>query len=131
MAETIFLKLEEVIAIHHDQIKRYGGSHGIHDLNLLISAISRPQATFAGEDLYPNVFLKASELMHSLILNHSFIDGNKRTAVISSARFLYINGYKLNVTKKDLIKITLDVESKKTDIAQLSYWLKKNSKKIS
>ena len=131
MAETIFLKLEEVIAIHHDQIKRYGGSHGIRDLNLLISAISRPQATFAGEDLYPNIFLKASALMHSLILNHSFIDGNKRTAVISSARFLYINGYKLNVTKKDLIKITLDVESKKTDIAQLSYWLKKNSKKIS
>jgi len=71
---VIFLSFEEVIAIHHDQINRYGGSHGIRDLNLLISAISRPQASFAGKDLYPNLFLKAAALVHSLTLNHSFID---------------------------------------------------------
>ena len=131
MADTIFLKLEEIIAIHHDQVKRYGGSHGIRDLNLLISAISRPQASFAGEDLYPDIFTKASALMHSLILNHSFIDGNKRTAVVTCARFLYVNGYLFEASKSQLVKVALKVESKEWDIEKISNWLEKNSKKIS
>ena len=87
------MKLDEVIAIHHDQIKRYGGSHGIRDLNLLISAVSRPQASFAGKDLYTTVFDKTAALIHSLIMNHPFVDGNKRTAMVSGARTLFINGY--------------------------------------
>lgn len=131
MANIIFLELEEVIAIHHDQIKRYGGSHGIRDLNLLISGISRPQASFAGEDLYSDLFAKASALMHSLILNHPFIDGNKRTAVVSCARFLYVNGYQFTASKNELVKAALKVESKEWDIEKISSWLKKHSKKVS
>lgn len=128
--ETNFLKLEEVIAFHYDQIRRYGGSHGIRDLNFLISAVSRPQTSFAGEDLYTDVFAKAAALMHSLMLNHPFIDGNKRTGVVSGARFLFINKYRLKVEKIELVNVALNVESKKWDIEKLSSWLKKHSKKI-
>jgi len=127
---VIFLSFEEVIAIHHDQINRYGGSHGIRDLNLLISAISRPQASFAGKDLYPNLFLKAAALVHSLTLNHPFIDGNKRTAIVSCARFLYINGYVFKVSKKELVETALKIESKDWDIEKISSWLKKYSRKV-
>ena len=130
MKEIIFLKLEEVIAIHHDQIKRYGGSHGIRDLNLLISAISRPQASFAGEDLYSDLFDKAAAFIHSLILNHPFLDGNKRTAIVSGARFLYVNCYLFNAGNSELVVAALKIESKKWDISKISSWLKKNSKKL-
>ena len=110
VSDIIFLNLEQVLAIHHDQVTKYGGLHGIRDLNLLISAISRPQASFAGEDLYTNIFLKAAALVHSLVLNHSFIDGNKRTAIVSAARFLFINGYRLKVGTTQLVDACLNIK---------------------
>lgn len=130
MDDVNFLGLDEVLAIHHDQIERYGGLHGIRDLNLLISALARPQVTFAGRDLYPDLFSKASALIHSLTLNHSFIDGNKRTAIVSTARFLYINGFALKMSEKELINLPLKIDSKDLDPEGISSWLKKHSRKI-
>lgn len=129
MKSIVFLTFEEVVAIHHDQINRYGGSHGIRDLGLLMSAISRPQVSFAGKDLYPNIFTKAAALMQSLILNHPFVDGNKRTAVVASARSLFVNSYILKSNKKELIAIALNIGVKNWNIEKVSFWLKKNSKK--
>ena len=125
-----FLSLDEILAIHYDQINRYGGSHGVRDFNLLISAASRLQATFGGFDLYPDIFSKAAALIHSLVLNHPFIDGNKRTAMVSTARFLFINGYIVKMSKKELVELTLKIESKKMDMESVSSWLKKHLKKI-
>jgi death on curing protein len=125
-----FLSLDEILAIHHDQIERYGGSHGIRDLDLLMSALSRPQATFAGSDLYPDLFSKASALIHSLILNHPFVDGNKRTAIVSTARFLFINGFMLKMSEKELVNLPLKINSKSFDQDEISSWLKKHSEKI-
>ena len=130
MVKTTFLSLEEVLAIHHDQIAKYGGSHGIRDLNLLMSAVSRSQASFAGEDLYSGVFSKAAALMHSLIFNHPFVDGNKRTATVSTARFLFLNRYGFKVRKSNLVKDVVRIESQKWNVDKISLWLKKNSKKI-
>lgn len=130
MDDINFLGLDEVLAIHHDQIERYGGSHGIRDLELLISALARPQATFAGSDLYPDLFSKASALAHSLILNHPFVDGNKRTAIVSTARFLFINGFKLKMSDKELINLPLKINSKNLDQDQIGSWLKRHSKQI-
>lgn len=126
----VYLDLEQILAIHHDQIERYGGSHGIRDLALLESAVARPQSTFAGEDLYPDVFLKAAVIMHGIILNHPFLDGNKRTGTVSAARFLFMNDYMLKTTNKKLVEVALKVESKKISIKQLANWLSKNSKKL-
>lgn len=130
MFNTIFLTVEQIIVIHNNQIEKYGGSHSIASLPLLESAVMRPQSNFGGSDLYPAVFDKAAVLMHSLILNHAFVDGNKRTGTVSAIIFLELNGYKLIVGNNDLIKAALFVGNKKWNISQISSWLKKHSKKI-
>lgn len=131
MARTVFLTLEQVVAIHDDQIERYGGRHGIARLELLESAVMRPQTTFGGNDLYPTLFDKASAMMHSLIMNHAFVDGNKRTATVSGIVFLEFNGFALKVEQDEMIQAALNVRHKKWGIEKLSNWLKKHSKKKS
>jgi death-on-curing family protein len=81
-----YLTLEEVLLLHARLIQRTGGSGGVRDLGLLDSALARPQATFGGQDLYPGLWHKAAALMHSLVKNHPFVDGNKR---IGAALFLW------------------------------------------
>lgn len=128
---TVFLTLEQILLIHYDQVERYGGSLGVRDFSLLESAIFRSQTTFGGSDLYPTIFDKAAALMHSLILNHAFVDGNKRTGTASCLVFLQLNGHALKVSQKELVEVALSVESKKLDIEKLSLWLLNNSKKPS
>ena len=126
----IYLTLEQVLLIHEDQVVRYGGSSGLRDLSLLESAIFRPQSTFGGEDLYQTIFDKVAALMHSLILNHVFVDGNKRTGTASMLVFLELNGYRLKVSQKVLVEAAMNVESKRWNIEEIATWLKKNSKKM-
>jgi len=126
----IYLTLEQVFLIHEDQLVRYGGSSGLRDLALLESAIFRPQSSFDGEDLYPTIFYKAAALMISLILNHAFLDGNKRTGTASMLVFLELNGCKLKISQKTLVNTALGVESKKINIEKLAIWLKKHVKRV-
>ena len=112
--EIIFLTLEQILLIHEDQIDRYGGSHGLRDITLLESAIYRLQTTFGGIDLYPSMFDKAAALVHSLLLNHPFVDGNKRTAIASMLVFLDLNNYSFSVSQKKLTLTALSIENKKT-----------------
>ncbi|OGH11866.1 MAG: hypothetical protein A2857_01570 [Candidatus Levybacteria bacterium RIFCSPHIGHO2_01_FULL_36_15] len=118
-----FITLEQLLVIHEDQIDRYGGIHGIRDLSLLESALFRPQSTYSGEDLYKTIFDKAAALLHSLVLNHPFIDGNKRTAVVAAIIFLQMNSWKLKVPQKELVKTMMDIEAKKFTIPVLADWL--------
>ena len=126
----IFLTVEQVIFVHNDQIERYGGSHGIASLALLESATARPQASFGGSDLYPTLFDKAAAMMHSIVMNHAFVDGNKRTAVVATIIFLELNGYKLEVEQDSLIEAALNTRHGKWDLAELASWLKKHSRKV-
>ncbi len=130
MSNIIFLTFEQVLAIHDNQIELYGGSHGIREITLFESAIMRPQTTFGGNDLYPSIFEKAAVLMHSIVMNHAFVDGNKRTGTVSALVFLEMNGFKLKVNQKDLTNLSLDINSKKSDTKLVALWLKKHSKKI-
>lgn len=130
MKNTKYLTLDVVLAIHDDMVERYGGSFGIRDLGLIQSAIARPQASFGGEDLYPTIIDKAAALFHSLIFNHAFTDGNKRTSLTSTARFLYINGYELTANKQELIDFPLKVENKHLDIDQIANWLQEHTRKL-
>jgi len=130
MTPVRYLIPDEVLAIHQEMINRFGGSHGIRDIGLLYSAIYRPQASFAGTDLYPTLFNKAAALIHSLLLNHQFVDGNKRTAYTSCARFLAINGYSLEATPKEILTSARNIENKKTPIEEIKTWLEKHAKKI-
>jgi death-on-curing protein len=85
-----YLTVEEVLEINAEVI---GGGHALRDLGLLESAVARPQASAFGADAYPDLASKAAALLHSLVLNHAFVDGNKRTAVLSTLVFLDLNGY--------------------------------------
>ncbi|PJA55228.1 type II toxin-antitoxin system death-on-curing family toxin [Candidatus Roizmanbacteria bacterium CG_4_9_14_3_um_filter_33_18] len=127
---VINLSLEQILLIHEDQINSYGGSHGLQDVALFESAVYRSHATFGGIDLYPSIYEKAGALVHSLLLNHPFVDGNKRTAMASMLVFLEINGYLFSATQKELVKTALSIENKKWNIKQISLWLQKHSKKI-
>ena len=80
-----YLTVEQVLFIHMRLIAETGGSPGLRDLGLLASAVARPQATFGGEDLYPDLLSKAAALMDSLVRNHPFVDGNKRVGITAAA----------------------------------------------
>lgn len=125
-----YLTPEQILAIHDQIIKRFGGSHDIRDLGLLESASARPQASFDGQDLYETIFEKAAALLHSLLKNHPFVDGNKRTAVASTGIFLKNNGYKLINQHEKELEFALKVENESLSFEQIADWLKKYSKKI-
>lgn len=130
MRNVRYITLDEVLAVHDDMVERYGGSFGIRDLGLIQSAIARPQASFGGEDLYPTILDKAAALFHSLIFNHAFVDGNKRTSLTTTARFLYVNGYELVAEERELIDFPLRVENKHLDIDEIVKWLREHTRKI-
>lgn len=125
-----YLTPQQVLAIHDQAVRRFGGSHGIRDVGLVESAVARPQASFAGEDLYPDIFDKAAALLQSLLKNHPFVDGNKRTALSSAGIFLKMNGYNLQNKHQEEVEFGIKVDNENLTLEQISSWLKKNSTKI-
>jgi death on curing protein len=95
VADPVFLTLAEVIEVHVDQIRRYGGQAGLRDLGLLQSALAQPQASFAGQWLHNDLYAMAGAYAYHLCQNHPFIDGNKRIALASALVFLELNGISL------------------------------------
>lgn len=124
-----YLTLEDVYAIHRIMIAIGGGRGDIHDFTLLHSAVERPKATFGGQDLYSTVWEKAAALLHSLVKNHPFDDGNKRTAYYSTKRFLYLNGFVLNAKKTAVITFMVSVDVQNLTQKSISSWLKIHCKK--
>ncbi len=125
---TKFPTLDEIVAIHFRVTEKSGGSQGVRDWDLLSSALGRPQATFGGEDLYPDIFLKAAALIQSLSSNHPFIDSNKRTALTTLEYFLHLNGYILKATQREKVDFTLWAENKKPSLEEIADWIKKHTK---
>ena len=93
-----YLSIGQLLALHAQQLRRYGGGTGVRDRGALESALARPAATFGGEDLYPDIADKAAALMHSLALNHPFVDGNKRVAAFGAIVFAESNGHEFLAT---------------------------------
>ena len=124
-----YLAAEQVLFIHYRMIEETGGSHGVRDLTLLQSALARPMATFDDNDLYPDVFSKAAALMHSIIKNHPFVDGNKRTAITTASIFLLQNDYRLKASNKALERFTLKVAAKEVELHKIAKWFKMYSTK--
>lgn len=112
-------------------IKRFGGSSGIRELSLLESAVGRPQSTFDGQDLYESLFHKAASLLQSLLKNHPFVDGNKRTALTSAGMFLNINGYKLLNFHEEEENFAIKVNNEKLTVEEIAKWLQGHSQEES
>jgi death-on-curing protein len=111
-------------------IKKHGGSSGVRDMGMLESAVHRPFATYANEDLYPDLYLKAGALIQSIIKNHPFIDGNKRTAFVGAFTLLRRNLVRLDVSEIEAVKFMLKVANNNLSVDEISTWLKKHSKEI-
>ena len=105
----LFLELAEVLEIHRDQIDRYGGTHGIRDLNLLQSALAMPRAGSTEQYFHSDVFEMAAAHLFHLVKNHPFVDGNKRTGAVVALVFLDINGADMRITNDALVDLVLGV----------------------
>jgi death on curing protein len=113
MKEITFLTLSEVIDIHTDQIKRYGGAGDIRDINLLTSAIALPFASFSSAYLHGDIFEMAAAYAFHICQNHPFIDGNKRTALASALVFLDMNGEIISYDSDKLYKAMVNLAAGK------------------
>ena len=125
-----YLTSEQVLFIHARLIVETGGEHGMRDLGLLQSAVSRPQAVFDGNDLYADVHSKAAALLESLVNNHPFVDGNKRTGIAAAALFLQANGYPLTASNQDVESFVLSIASGKKTFVDIAEWLRLNTAEI-
>jgi death-on-curing protein len=119
-----YLAVGQVLALHEQQLRRYGGSTGLRDRGARESALARPAATFGGEDLYPDIPDKAAALMHSLALNHPFVDGNKRVAAFAAIIFVESNGHEFLATLDELVETTLAVAEGKMAVEALTIWFR-------
>jgi len=122
-----YLTPEQILFIHSRLIAETGGAHGVRDLAMLESAVARPQASFEGKDLYPDLFTKGAALLDSLVNNHPFLDGNKRTGIASVALFIRINGYQLKTQSKKIEEFTLTVATRHPNLIEIADWLAAHS----
>ena len=124
---THYLTPEQVLFLHSRLITETGGAQGVRDLGMLLSALGRLQATFDDKELYPDLFTKSAALMDSLVRNHPFLDGNKRTAITSAGIFLWINGYRLVVENDEMVRFTLVCAQSQFSLNEIADWFKQYS----
>ncbi len=122
-----YLSVVQVRALHELQIERFGGGAGLRDPGALEAAVMRPRASFGGEDLYPDVAAKAAALMHSLVQNHPFVDGNKRVGLHAMLVFLAENGVDLTTSARELIELTLAVATSRLGVEALAIWIRQRT----
>ncbi len=104
-----FLGVEDVLAIHEDQIRRYGGADGVRDAGLLASAVAAPQSSFDGQFLHEDVASMAAAYLFHITSNHAFVDGSKRTGTAAALVFLDLNGMALEVSDDELYEFVMRV----------------------
>lgn len=125
-----FLNLAEVIEIHQDQITRYGGDSGIRNMELLKSALGMPLATYGGEFLHTDIYEITAAYLYHIVMNHPFVDGNKRTGAVSSIVFLIMNGYEFTAPEDELANTILELAEGKLDKADITIFLRRWTTKV-
>lgn len=113
--------LDEVVAIHQDQITRYGGVLGIRDSGLLQSALDQPRFSFDGQSVHADLFEMAAAYLFHITSNHPFIDGNKRVGLVAAVVFLRLNDLDITATNDELFDLTMRVaqsQATKNEIAE-------------
>ena len=119
-----YIRVDDILAIHADQIERYGGGDGIRDPGLLEAALFRPQTGY-----YPTLIDEAAALWESLSQNHPFVDGNKRTAFAATYVFLAINGLDIIATDDEAQNFVLGLYATSSiTFDNLRAWLSENTK---
>jgi len=118
-----YLSLREILELYDKIIDVFGGARGIRDMGALESAINQPRLTFNQTDLYPDVVTKAAALCFFLVMNHPFIDGNKRVGHAAMETFLILNGFEIEASIDEQEPIILELASGKLTREIFTTWL--------
>lgn len=125
----LFLDLAEVLAIHQDQIERYGGQAGVRDLSLLLSAIAMPAAGMGGRFFHVDLFEMAAAYLFHIVRNHPFVDGNKRVGAMAAFIFLRINGLFLEAPSELFENLVVSVAEGQADKTAAANFFRKNTRR--
>ena len=119
-----YLTIEEVLELHRLVITQSGGGSGVRDPNALDSALAQPRMTFGGVNQYPTAVEKAAALGFSLVMNHPFVDGNKRIGHAAMETFLVLNGYEIVASTDEQERVMLDLAAGRLGRAEFTVWLR-------
>ena len=120
-----YLTVDEVVELHELVIARSGGGSGVREIGGVESAVAQPQVTFGGADLYPSIAEKGAAIAFSLVMNHPFVDGNKRIGHAAMETFLILNGYHVEAGVDDQEQMFLNVAAGLVKQSELVEWLKR------
>ena len=121
---------EIVLQLHELSILHYGGAKGIRDEGLMESAIARPYQTYDSLDLYPSAYEKAAAIAESIIINHPFVDGNKRTGYLAMLAILEEGKIEITVSNDKIYSFVISISTGEIKFEQIVEWLKQNTKAI-
>lgn len=125
-----YLTKEQILLIHSMAIDETSGLHGVRDYHVILSLEVAPKQKVFNKELYPTIFLKTAVYARDIIMNHPFLDGNKRTGMTAAGVFLENNGYKIIAKEGEIEKFALKIINEKISLETIAAWLKKHSKKI-
>jgi len=125
MPKIVWLLEETLTAIHHRQIAEHGGSEGLRDEGLLLSALARPQNILAYGEPAPDLASLAAAYAYGIARNHPFVDGNKRTALVAARTFLILNGVNLKATQDEKVLTFLKLAEDTISEEELADWIRK------
>lgn len=122
------IEISEAEKIHDILIERFGGAKGIRDKGILESAIGRPYQTFDGKDLYPDTVDKAAAIFESIVSNHPFVDGNKRTAYVLMRLILKRNQLDIEVDQDVKYDFVITAAKGELKFGKIKAWIRNNLK---
>ena len=121
-----YLGYNEVLDVYRSQMEKFGGFGAIRDNNALLSIVANPRREFAGQELYPTLASKTAIFVFSIIKNHPFADGNKRTAYVCGRLFLRLNGYDLACEHVQFRDLIMNIASSRASLEDTKDWLRIN-----
>lgn len=124
------LSIRWIMTVHVRLVREFGGSIGVREVGLIDSARLRPLTSFGGELVYKTPSTRAGVLWLGLIRNHGFVDGNKRTATATMARWLVLEGYRLRSGQDDLVEMAVAIAEKRVEVEQVADWLAQHATTI-
>lgn len=124
------ITVADICLLHELSIQKYGGAAGIRYSGMLESAVARFYQTFGGDDLYPHAFEKAAAIIESIIINHPFVDGNKRTGFLAMFAMLKEENFVLAATPDNAYDFTISISTGTIHFDEIVNWLKSNTSKL-
>jgi len=121
------ITIAQAVRLHEHMIKDHGGSPGVRDEAGLLAALGRPYATFGGEDLYKDVFEQAAAIGESIIMNHPFVDGNKRTGFALMMYILEKGGFWIYAPSEEVYQFVVDLATGEKRFEEAVEWLRTHS----